>query len=213
MNAVKVLEELLSRNCDPGKPCGEKDFCIVCASSMVYRISELFPESFIVSNTAFQVLPNLASIYYAVNTLKAPLVAIAGTTKVNLKEFLELDFQVAEVEFKLLRKVYENNIDILYPLYEENEKHLNAALVEINIDAQIDYLLSVPEFENLVSSGKLVICGLVLDKSGIYGDRTAFYLINLNGLKDPDEVKNHDTLEEIPESIRKQKVKRFHVQF
>jgi len=213
MNAVKVIEELLARKCNPGKPCEKKDFCIVCASSMVYRISELFPESFIVSNTASQVLPNLASIYYAVNNLKAPLVAIAGTTKVNLKEFIELGFQVAEVEFKLLRKVYESNLDILYSLYEENEKHLNAALMEINIDTQIDYLLSIPEFENLVSSGKLIICGLVLDECGIYGEQTSFYLINLNGLKDPDEIRNHDTLEKIPESIRKQKVKRFHVQF
>ena len=145
--------------------------------------------------------------------MKVPLIAITGTTAVNLEEFIKLGFQAAEVEFKLLRKVYENNIDILLPLYEGNEKQLNAALMEINIDAQIDNLLSIPEFENLVSKGKLYICGLVLDESGIYGDRINFYLINFNGLKDPDEIRNHELLEDIPEAIRKQKVKRIHVQF
>ena len=213
MEAVKVIEKLLIRDCISREKPERYDSCIVCASSMVWRISQLLPGSCIVSNTASQILPNLASIYYSVKTLKVPLIAITGTTAVNLEEFIKLSFQAAEVEFKLLRKVYENNIDILLPLYEGNEKQLNAALMEINIDAQIDNLLSIPEFENLVSKGKLYICGLVLDESGIYGDRANFYLINFNGLKDPDEIRNHELLEDIPEAIRKQKVKRIHVQF
>ncbi len=213
MEAVKVIEKLLIRDCISREKSERYESCIVCASSMVWRISRLFPESCIVSNTASQILPNLASIYYSVKTLKVPLIAITGTTAVDLEEFIKLGFQAAEVEFKLLRKVYENNIDILLPLYEGNEKQLNAALMEINIDAQIDNLLSIPEFENLVSKGKLYICGLVLDESGIYGDRTNFYLINFNGLKDPDEIRNHELLEDIPEAIRKQKIKRIHVQF
>jgi carbonic anhydrase len=213
MEAVKVIEKLLIRDCISREKSERYESCIVCASSMVWRISQLFPESCIVSNTASQILPNLASIYYSVKTLKVPLIAITGTTAVNLEEFIKLGFQAAEVEFKLLRKVYENNIDILLPLYEGNEKQLNAALMEINIDAQIDNLLSIPEFEDLVSKGKLYICGFVLDESGIYGDRTNFYLINFNGLKDPDEIRNHELLEDIPEAIRKQKVKRIHVQF
>ena len=213
MEAVKVIEKLLIRDCISREKPERYDSCIVCASSMVWRISQLLPGSCIVSNTASQILPNLASIYYSVEMLKVPLVAITGTTAVDLEEFIKLGFQAAEVEFKLLRKVYENNIDILLPLYEGNEKQLNAALMEINIDAQIDNLLSIPEFENLVSKGKLYICGLVLDECGVYGDRTNFYLINFNGLKDPDEIRNHELLEDIPEAIRKQKVKRIHVQF
>ncbi|ADY73595.1 hypothetical protein Dester_0956 [Desulfurobacterium thermolithotrophum DSM 11699] len=213
MRGVKVIEKLLTKNCVSREKPSTYDCCVICSSSMVWRISQLFPESYIISNTACQVLPNIASVFFAVKNFEIPLIAIAGTTAINIEKFVNLNFQPAEIEFKLLKKVYENNIEVLLPLYEENEKQLNAALMEINIDTQIDNLLSIPEFENLVSEGKLYICGFILDESAVYGDKINFYLINFNGLKDPDEVRNHDLLEEIPEAIRKQKVKRIHVQF
>ena len=213
MEAVRVIEKLLVRDCVVKDRHGSYDCCIVCTSSMVWRLSSLFPESFIVSNAAAQVFPNLTSIFYAVKDLKVPLVAVTGSTAVNLEKFVSFDFQAAEVEFKLLRKVYEENLDILLPLYEGDPKSLNAALMEIKIDVQIEKLLSISEFEGLVAKGELSVCGLVLDETNVYGERQAFYLINFNGVKDPEEIRNHDLLEEIPESIRKQKVKRVHVQF
>ncbi|TCK03361.1 hypothetical protein [Phorcysia thermohydrogeniphila] len=213
MEAIKVIEKLLVRDCVVKEKAGRCDCCIVCASSMVWRLVLLFPESYIVSNAAAQVFPNLTSIYYAVRDLHVPVVAVTGSTAVNLEKFVGFDFQAAEVEFKLLRKIYEENVDILFPLYEGDSKSLNAALMEINIDVQIEKLLSIPEFESLVSKGELYLCGLVLDETKVYGEKVAFYLINFNGVKDPEEIRNHDLLEEIPEAIRKQKVKRIHVQF
>ncbi len=212
MKAIKVIEKLLMRDCAVKERQDSFDSCIVCTSTMLWRISSLFPESYIVANSAAQVFPNLASVYYAVKELKVPLIAVAGTTSFDFETFLNLTFQAAEFELKLLKKVYEENGEILLPLYGENRSQLNAALMEMNIDVQIEKLLSLNEFKEPVEAGELFVCGLVLDENGIYGDKPNFYLINFNGIKDPEEIRNHDLLKEIPESVRKRKVKRIHLQ-
>ena len=212
MNPVKVIEKLLLRECRVREPLNRYESCIVCASSVVWRISTLFPESFIISNAAAQVFPNLASIYHAVKDLKVPLVAVVGTTTIDLEKLITLPTQSAEVEFKLLRKTYEENAEILLSLYD-NPKILNAALMEINIDDQIEKLLSITEIREPVEEKRLAVCGLILDEDNIYGDKPGFYLINFNGVNDPEEIRNSPILEEIPESVRKQKIKRIHVQF
>ena len=212
MNPVKVIEKLLLRECRVKEPLNRYESCIVCASTVVWRISTLFPEGFIISNAAAQVFPNLASIYHAVRDLKVPLIAVVGTTAVDLEKLISLPTQSAEVEFKLLRKTYEENAEILLSLYD-NPKILNAALMEINVDNQIEKLLSISEVKELVEGNNLAVCGLILDEDNLYGDRPNFYLINFNGVNDPDEIRNYPALEEIPESVRKQKIKRIHVQF
>jgi len=211
MNPVKVIEKLLLKECRTREPSAGYDSCIVCASSVVWRISTLFPESFIISNAAAQVFPNLASICHSVRDLKVPLIAVVGTTAVDLEKLISLPVQSAEIEFKLLRKTYEENAEILLSLYD-NPKVLNAALMEINVDNQIEKLLSISDIKEPVEQGKLAVCGLVLDEENLYGDRPNFYLINFNGISDPDEIRNLPELEEIPESVRKQKIKRIHVQ-
>ena len=211
MSPVKVIEKFLLRECSVKEGATSYDSCIVCASSVVWRISSLFPESFIVSNAAAQVFPNLSSVYYGVKDLKVSLVAIVGSTAVKLERFVKMNLQSAEFEFKLLKKSYEENAEILLTMYEESSL-FNAALMEINIDQQIEKLFTISEFTELVENGQLAVCGLVLDEALVYGDRPGFYLINFNGIKDPDEIRSHDLLSEIPESVRKQKVKRVHVQ-
>ena len=213
MEAAKIIEKLLTKECITREKPSTYDCCIVTASSTVWRLLSLFPESYIVANTAAQVFPNLASIYYAVKELKVPLVAVTCSTLTNLENFVKLTVQTADVEFKLLKKVYEENVEILSTLYEGDDERFNAALMEVNIDTQIDKLLSVPEFEELVKAGKLSVCGLILDETGTYGEKVTFYLTNFNGIKDPEELRNLEALEPVPEAIRKQKIKRVHVQF
>ena len=53
MEAVKVIEKLLIRDCISREKPERYDSCIVCASSMVWRISQLFPESYIVFKYGF----------------------------------------------------------------------------------------------------------------------------------------------------------------
>jgi len=212
MNPVKVIERLLVRECKVRQGFHPYEACIVCCSSVVWRISSLFQNSFIVSNAAAQVFPNIASIYYAVRELRVPLVAIVGTTSIDFESLLKLPSQAAEVEFNLLRKTYEENGDVLLSVYD-NQRAFNAALLEINVDDQIEKLLSIEEFKDLVEKGELAVCGFVLDEDGIYGDVTNFYLINFNGIKDPEDIRTAEALRGIPESVRKQKVKRVVVQF
>ncbi len=212
MSPVKVIEKLLVRECVTRENGGGYDACIVCSSSIVWRVSSLFPESYIISNGAAQVFPNLATVYYSVKELKVPLVAIVGSTQTPLEMFIEMNFQSAEFEFKLLKKTYEENVEILLTMYED-KRFFNAALMELNIDTQIEKLLSLSEIADLVEKGQLALCGLILDEALIYGDRLSFYLINFNGVRDPEEIRNHDLLSQIPEAVRKTKVKRLHVQF
>ncbi len=212
MSPVRVIEKLLVRECVTREESSGYDTCIVCSSSVVWRISSLFPESYIVSNGAAQVFPNLATVYYAVKELKVPLIAIVGSTATPLECFIEMNLQSAEFEFKLLKKTYEENAEILLTMYEDKGL-FNAALMELNIDAQIEKLLSLSEITELIQKGELAVCGLILDEALIYGDKPSFYLINFNGIRDPDEIRNHDLLSEIPEAVRKTKVKRVHIQF
>jgi carbonic anhydrase len=212
MSPVKVIEKLLLRECTTSKEPTYYDSCIVCASPVAWRIVSLFPESYVIANGAAQVYPNLASVYYAVEELKVSLLAIVGTTAVDLEPFIKMNLQTAEFEFKLLKKDYEENAEILYSLYEGNRKLFNAALVEINLDSQIEKLLSIPEIKGKVEEQKLAVCGRVLDEDLLYGNKPSFYLINFNGIKDPDELRNCEALSEIPESVRKQKIKRIHLQ-
>jgi len=212
MSPVKVIEKLLLKECSVKEENGGYDSCMVCASSVVWRISSLFPESYIVANGAVQVFPNLATIYYAVKELKVPLIAIVGSTAVELEHFIEIHLQSAEFEFKLLRKTYEENAEILLTMYEDR-RLFNAALMELNIDSQIEKLLSLSEFSEPVREGELAVCGLIFDEALIYGDKATFYLINFNGIKDPEEIRSSELLSQIPEAVRKQKVKRLHLQF
>ncbi|SMP19520.1 carbonic anhydrase [Desulfurobacterium pacificum] len=213
MEAVKVIEKLLLRDCAVKEEPSHHDCCIVTTSSIVWRLSSLFPESYIIANSAVQAFPNLTSIYYAVKELSVPLVAIAGSSALDLEKFVSFEFQASEVEFKLLKKIYEENSDIIVSLYEEDEKSRKAALMEINIDVQIEKLLSIPELSEKIEKKELLLCGFVLDEACVYGERSGFYLINLNGLKDPEEIRNSDLLSSIPESLKERKIKRIHLQF
>ncbi len=213
MEAVKVIEKLLLRDCTVKETPSHPDCCIVTTSSIVWRLSSLFPESYIIANSAVQAFPNLTSIYYAVEELSVPLVAIAGSSALDLEKFISFEFQASEVEFKLLKKIYEENSDIILSLYEGDEKSRKAALMEINIDVQIEKLLSIPEFSEKIERKELLLCGFVLDETFIYGEKNGFYLINLNGIKDPEEIRNSDLLSTIPESLKEKKIKRIHLQF
>ncbi|WP_457677991.1 hypothetical protein [Thermovibrio sp.] len=211
MSPVKVIERLLVRECATRESSKGYEACIVCPSRVVWRIVSLFPEGYVVSNGAAQVFPNLATIYYSVKELRVPLVAIVGSTSLPLENFLKMTIQSAEFEFKLLKKTYEENGELLLTLYEDKKK-FNAALLELNIDQQIEKLFSLSEINNLVSKGELAVCGFILDEDLIYGDRQGFYLINFNGLRDPDEIRSSELLNQLPPSLKKQKIKRVHVQ-
>jgi carbonic anhydrase len=212
MKAGGVLEKFLTAECKANATEEAYNACVVCASSTACRFSAMFPGSYMVSNACAQVIANLTSIYYAVKDLKVPLVAVILSTKVNLEKFVSFNLQAAEVEFKLLRRTYEDNAEILLPLYEEDSSNFNTALIEINIDAQIDKLLSIPEFEAPTQEGRLTICGFVLDETGSYGKTPSLYLTNLNGMKDPEEIKASPLMSEIPQAVKESKVKRLHIQ-
>ncbi|WP_457567306.1 hypothetical protein [Desulfurobacterium sp.] len=208
MSALNVIEKILAqeRDCE----VGQFECCVVCSSRLLSCEFFSLPScAFIVANAGCQAATNLASIYYAVKTYNLPLIGVVETNGVSVRQLIGMGFPAAEVEFKVLSKVYEENYEILAPLYE-SEDLLNTAFIELNIDAQVEVIKNVPEFEELLENG-LLICGFVLDEARVYGDRPGFYLTNCNGLKDPEAIRQMDIMSNLPHSLR-EKIKRLHIQ-
>jgi carbonic anhydrase len=213
MKAGKVIEQFLMKKCEEIVE-GQKEpsCCIVTSPLLVPVISKFVPNSYVVSNSAIQVFPNIGSVFFAVRELKVKVVAIVGSSATDLERVAKFEFHGADVEFKLLKKTYEENMEIMLSLYEDDETYRKSAMMEINIDAQIEKLLSISEISEQIESENLTVCGIIFDEHGVYGSSTAFYLTNLNGIKDPEEIKSSKILSEIPESVKKQKIKRLIVQ-
>ncbi|WP_297444227.1 hypothetical protein [Desulfurobacterium sp.] len=210
MSAVNIIEKILNERHDC--EIGNFECCIVCSSRLLSCKLFSFPScAFTVANAGCQAATNLASIYYAVKTYNLPLIGVIETNGISVKDLIGMNFPAAEVEFKVLSKVYEENFEILAPLYE-SEELLNTAFIELNIDAQVDVIKNVPEFEKLFEEKGLLICGFVFDEACVYGEKPGFYLTNCNGLKDPEAIRQLDFMENLPEPLLKEKVNRLHIQ-
>ncbi len=210
METSKVIEKFLDLKCD-----GERkaiSCCIFCSSQSIFGIKSLISSSVIVSNAACQVVPNLASIYFLIQKFSLSSLAVISSTRFDIDLLVKMAFPSADLEFRSLRKMYEESFEVISTMYEESSPLYRIAFNERNIDLQIDSILSIPEFKDLVSSGKLSVFGLVLDEDKVYGDESEFYLINYAGVKDPADIRALKELEDISESVKKRKVKRMYIQ-
>ncbi|WP_457569423.1 hypothetical protein [Desulfurobacterium sp.] len=210
MSAANIIEKILSEEHDC--EIGSFECCIVCSSRLLScRFFSLPSCAFVVANAGCQAATNLASIYYAVKNYNLPLIGVIETNGVSVKDLINMNFPAAEVEFKVLSRVYEENFEIIAPLYE-SESLLNTAFIELNIDAQIDVIKNVPEFEKLFEETGLLVCGFVFDEACVYGEKPGFYLTNCNGFKDPETIRQLDIMARLPEPLLQRKVNRLHIQ-
>ncbi|WP_456397573.1 hypothetical protein [Desulfurobacterium sp.] len=210
MSAANIIEKILSEEhkCE----VGSFECCIICSSRLLSCSFFSLPScAFVIANAGCQAATNLASIYYAVKSYNLPLIGVIETNGVSVKDLINMSFPAAEIEFKVLSKVYEENFEIIAPLYE-SENLLNTAFIELNIDAQIDVIKNVPEFEKLFEETGLMVCGFVFDEACVYGEEPGFYLTNCNGFKDPEAIRQLDIMARLPESLLRRKVNRLHIQ-
>ncbi len=207
---IKFIENLLSGkwNNETEKPVS----CVICSSELLLAKDFRFPDSpFIISNTACQAVTNLASIYYAIKKFDINLITLIESNNVKFKELISIQFQPAEFEFKTLSKIYEENYEILISMYE-SEQTMNTAFAELNIDTQIETLRTIEPFESMIKEEQLLICGMILDKEQIYGKSPQLYMVNCNGITDPEEIMQIKALNPLPEKLLMNKVKRLHIQ-
>ncbi|SNR59474.1 hypothetical protein [Desulfurobacterium atlanticum] len=206
---IKFIENLLSENWD--ETFENPVSCVVCSSKLLLlkKFYRLTP--FIISNAGCQAVTNLASVHHAIKNYNLKLISIIDTNSSKIKELISSEYPAGEFEFKSIMKIYEENYEIIAPLYED-EKLLNSAFLELNIDFQIETIKKIPEFEKLISQGNLTVCGFIFDTEKAYGTSPSFYLINYNGITDPEEIKQIDSLKSLSENILNLKVKRIHIQ-
>jgi len=206
----KVIESLLTIK--PEETDETAVLCIICSSTIASVLGRMFPRAVIISNCGCQVTPNLASIYYAVQKFNIGVVSVVGDSNFDVESLVNLNFHPAEVELSSLSKLYEENVELVSSMYGESGSTYRAAFNEINVDTQVENILSVPEFSNLVASSGLTVCGFAFDSNGCYGEGRELYLINLKGVKDPSDIKTLKELESVSEMVKKRKVKRVHIQ-
>ena len=207
--AIKFIENLLSENWN--ETFEDPISCVVCSSKLLLLKNFYRLTPFVVSNAGCQAVTNLASVHYAVKNYDLKLISIIDTNSSKIKELISGEYPAGEFEFKTLMKIYEENYEIIAPLYED-EKLLNNAFLELNIDFQIEMIKNIPEFEKLISEENLTVCGFIFDSEKVYGETPSFYLINYNGITDPEEIKQIEALESLSENLLNSKVKRIHIQ-
>ncbi len=210
MEVAKIIESFLDLKCE--KTSEVSSCCIFCSTGSVYALKNLIEKSLIISNAACQVVPNLASIYFLVQRFNISTLAIVSSTSFDVDSLVNLSFPSADLEFRSLRKMYEENFELISTLYDESSVMYRVAFNEKNIDLQIDNILSIPEFKDLVLSEKLSVFGLVLDEDRCYGNELGFYLVNYAGVKDPADIRALKELRSVPDSLKKRKIKRMHIQ-
>ncbi len=83
----------------------------------------------------------------------------------------------------------------------------NALLAQANLDFQVKEVLK--SGKSLYEQGRLLVASNMRDIEGVYGDRFGdCYLVNLNGDTNPDSIRKHGVLQDVPQKVLSEKVKR-----
>ncbi len=208
-NLANFVERILEEA--PAKGSFEPEFLLVTSSRLLSTKSCLSQSAFVISNAACQAVTNTASVSFAVERYGLRCIVVANTNSLPVEDLIFTPTQASDVEFRSLKKLYEENKDVLFSIYKD-ERQFNAAMVELNIDAQIEHIISIPFFKELVQKKELYVLGFVYDEIPLLGSERGFYLINFNGITDPAELKQMELFTSLPKTLLERRFKRFHVQ-
>jgi len=174
---------------------------LACSDSRVpgNMVGSMFNRVFTIENIGNQVKTGEGSILYGLLHLGTPFMIVSGHSDCGAIKAASSDFSG---EPEALRKELETVKDSLTRGTAALSGSLSAGdqlkysqLAELNVDVQIEYLLSNAEVKALVDKKQLYILGTMLDIHDVYGGGYArTYLSNVNGEKDPEIIKGLDDL-------------------
>ncbi|MDD3894126.1 MAG: carbonic anhydrase [Syntrophomonadaceae bacterium] len=158
-----------------------------------------FNHIFAVENIGNQFRTAEGSILYGLFHLHTPLMIIAGHTDCGaikaadsnfLAEPLAIRNELSVVKDSLEKIITQSGVSVT-----DNQDLRHTQLSELNVDMQIDLLLSDEHVFNLVGENKLLIIGVMIDLHNVYAEGYGqVYTVNINGETDTDILQSFTDL-------------------
>jgi carbonic anhydrase len=157
-------------------------------------------EVFVVRNIGNQIMPVFGSVDYGILQLKTPLLLILGHTHCGA---IKAVFQNYEDEpFDIIRELDHLSIPFRHfktGEYDHEKEWLN--IIEHNVDYQVK--LAVKKYHKLIVTNQLTVFGVVDDFINAYGGGEGrLIFINVNGVTDPDVLKESPFFEFVSQNYK-----------
>ncbi len=169
---------------------------LTCSDSRVPEnvFGQSFNRIFTVENIGNQVKTSEGSLLYGLLHLRTPLMIVAGHSDCGALKAAGSDYSTEpEAIVRELDCVNRSLNEILSSSQTLNGEPIvkYTQLAELNVDMQVKYLLGNTFVARLVEDGSLSIIGIIVDLHNVYGQGYGkSYLINCNGMRDPNKLKD-----------------------
>jgi len=173
---------------------------LTCCDSRVppAMLGDTFNRIFCIENIGNQVKNSEGSILYGLLHLHTPLMIVAGHSECGAIKAATSDYAAEPAgiinELNVVKGSLEracSGIKVDLALAAKNQ----AQLSELNVDVQVDSLLSHEKIAPLVDQGELQIIGVLVDLHNVYGEGYGkVYTVNVNGEKSVDSIKKNNKI-------------------
>jgi len=160
---------------------------------------------FTTRNIGNQFINSVGSVKYPILHLNTPLLIILGHTgcgaiKAALSDYRKDDDAIQKEIVGLSNAItLANQTTNVQQINDENRRL--AIYAQINVDYQINELMSDFRIKNKVLSEQLSIVGMIFDIHGIYGkEESRVYVTNINGKNDVETIRSQNITKEISET-------------
>lgn len=183
---------------------------LTCSDSRmpVNIFGEIFNRIFSIENIGNQVKTNEGSVLYGLLHLRTPFMIVAGHTDCGAIKAAESNFIDEPMSIR-------NELSIVKNSLEEARRKtglqlsqepglLYTQLAELNVDMQVNYLLSNHELAHLVEKNELTIMGVMVDLHNIYGKGYgAVYTSNVNGECNDNVLKSYTNIGGLADRVQR----------
>ena len=174
---------------------------LTCSDSRmpVNMFGEIFNRIFSIENIGNQVKTNEGSILYGLLHLHTPLMLIAGHTDCGAIKAAESNYLGEPMAIRNELSTVKNSLEEAQRKtalqLDDDPATRFTQLAEVNVDMQVEYLLSNPAVAKLVENNELLIAGVMIDLHNVYGNGYGpLYTININGECNPSVLKSYSHL-------------------
>jgi carbonic anhydrase len=197
-----------------GKQTPEVTLLACCDSRVPQTLFDVegLNELFVVKNIGNQFRNSEGSVKYPVIHLKTPLLIVLGHTgcgaiKASLSDYRGEDDAIQREIIGLINSI--RDADKKTDMPQTTDELRYALYAQVNVDHQIQKILSDYTLRGKVEKGELCVVGMMFDIHCLYGKKAAHtYITNVNGVTDVSEIKKVDLVKSLGENTVNALVKR-----
>ena len=158
-------------------------------------------ELFVVKNIGNQFRNSEGSVKYPIIHLKTPLLIVLGHTgcgaiKASLSDYRGEDDAIQREIIGLINSI--RAADKKTDMSQITDDIRFALYAQVNVDRQIQKILSDYTLRGKVEKGELYVVGMMFDIHCLYGKEAAHtYITNVNGVTDVSEIKKMDLVKNL----------------